>query len=142
MRKLGQVLRRVGHGKCETVDQLGVAAFPQPRFVGTLLQFVGHFLAQFVQRGFRQLGACLAVIARVFCGWLDAHVQAIGGDLRDGRLTGRLLAIPQDLAQKRPQNDRRGVDAVLAEEPAMAGECLLNPFAGEDVRERQRRPGP
>jgi hypothetical protein len=27
---------------------------------------------------------------------------------------------------------------VLAEEPAMACECLLNPFVGEDVRERQR----
>ena len=57
MRIDGLVLRRVGHGKREAVDELGVVlAFPQPPFVRRLLHFLGHFARQFVQRRFGELG--------------------------------------------------------------------------------------
>jgi hypothetical protein len=137
MGEFRQILGRVGHGEREAVDQFGVEILPQPRRVGTLLEFVRHFLAQFVQGIFRQLGAGLAVIARVVRGRLDPLVQAMGGDPCDGRLTGSLLAVAQDLTEKRPQDDRRGVDAVLAKQPIMAGEGRLDTLAGEEIRERQ-----
>ncbi len=64
-------------------------------------------------------------------------LPAMADDPRDGRLAGSFLAVAEHLRQKRPDHDRRGVDAVLSKQAALPPENLLDPFSGENLGERE-----
>jgi hypothetical protein len=61
----------------------------------------------------------------------------MAGNLRHRRLAGCFFAVAENLAQEGPQDDRRGVNAVAAEEPAVSGKGPLDAFPGENLREGQ-----
>ncbi len=137
LRVLGLVFGRVGHREREAVDQLRmVLAFPQPAFVGGLLQFFRHFAAQFVQRRMRKFGSSAAVVAGVLRRRVEPRLLAVAHDTSHRRLARSLFAVTQHLREKRPHHDRRGVDAMPSEQAAMLGKDALDSPGRENLGKR------
>jgi len=93
---------RLAHRKGEAIDEFGVPAFPQPLVGCLLLHLGGDFPAHIAEGGFGEFVSRPAVVARVGSGDRGAALLLMAHHLRDGRLTGRFLAVAQHLAEKRP----------------------------------------
>jgi hypothetical protein len=138
VRVLGLVLGRVGHRKREAIDQLRVEfAFPQPALVGSLLQFLRNFTAQFLERPFKEFGSGSAVVARILSRHWQTGLFGVAHDASHRRLTRGLFTVTQYLREKRPDHDGGRVDAVQAEQAAMLGEDSLDAFGRQNLGKRQ-----
>ena len=92
-RVLGLILRRIGHGECETINQLRMMAFPQSCGIGLLLHVFGDPTGQLVQGGLRQFAAGTTVVTGVGTRRQFALLNVPCRNARDGRLAGRFLAV-------------------------------------------------
>jgi hypothetical protein len=124
------VLRRVGHGEGEAIDQLGMSAVPEPVRRRRRFQLPGRLADQLLQRPGVQLGARPAIVAGVTTRHRGANLLPVGGDVGH-RLGARgTLAVAQHLGQERPQHQRRRKNVRLSEPCVPRGERLFDVRGG------------
>ena len=90
-----------------------------------------------MQRRFGELGSSSAVVACICRRCRNPACLAVADNTRHGRLTRGFLAVTQYLREKRPDHDRRGVDAMQTEQAAMLSKDSLDAFRRENFGERQ-----
>ena len=116
-----------------------MGALPQPARIGRLLDLLGHFAADRLERLGRELGPGSAVVTGILRGRFLAPLEPHRSDAGNRRLAGGLLPVAEHLRQERPEHDGSREDSVLAEQAAVLSADPLDAFARQDPAEGESR---